>query len=67
MTELTDEDRALIIRARELAELRTTVDVRQRFDGWGDSTAAAYAEAFGVARYLLAELAEIAERLGGAR
>ena len=65
MTALTDYDRRILARSAELAELRTTAAVTERFPGWGDSTAAAYAEAFGVARYLLAELAGIVERLDG--
>ena len=64
---LTDHDRSIIIKARELAALRTTEAVRERFAGWGDNVAPAYAEAFGAARWLLEELAVIAERLGGAR
>jgi hypothetical protein len=59
---LTDSDRRTIAQARELAALRTTAEVRERFPRW-DDTAAAYAEAFGTARYLLAELADLAERL----
>ena len=64
---LTDHDRSIIVRARELAALRTTAAVRERFAGWGDDPAPAYAEAFGTARWLLEELAVITERLGGAR
>ena len=64
---LSDHDRYIIARARELAALRTTEAVRERFAGWGDDVAPAYAEAFGAARCLLEELAVIAERLGGAR
>jgi hypothetical protein len=60
---LTDADRRLIAKARELAALRTTAAICDRFPGW-DDTAAAYAEAFGTARWLLDELAGIAERAG---
>jgi hypothetical protein len=62
---LTDHDRHVIAKARDLAELRTTALLTERFPGWGDSTAAVYAEAFGIARWLLDELAGIAERAGG--
>lgn len=62
---LTDHDRRLVAAARELAGLRTTAAVTGRFGGWGDSTAAAYAEAFGTARWHLDELAAIIDRLGG--
>lgn len=62
---LTDHDRRLIAAARELAELRTTAAVVERFPGWGDSTAAVYAEAFGYARWHLDELTAIIDRLGG--
>jgi hypothetical protein len=63
---LNDADRRLIARARELASLRTSAAVNERFPGWPD-TASAYAEAFGTARWLLDELAGIAERAGGKR
>jgi hypothetical protein len=59
---LSDADRHLIARARELAALRTTAAVNDRFPGWAD-TAAAYAEAFGYARFIAGELAGLAERL----
>jgi hypothetical protein len=61
---LTDADRRIIAQARELASLRTGAAIDQRFPGW-DSPGAAYAEAFGVSRHLLTELAAIAERVGG--
>ena len=61
---LTEADRRIIAQARELASLRTTAAVNERFPGWNDN-AAAYAEAFGTARWLLDEVAGIAERLGG--
>ena len=61
---LTDADRRVIAKARELASLRSTAAVNERFPGWNDN-AAAYAEAFGTARWLLDEVAWIAERLGG--
>jgi hypothetical protein len=61
---LTDADRRIIAQARELASLRTGAAIDERFPGW-DSHGAAYAEAFGTARWLLAELARIAERVGG--
>jgi hypothetical protein len=54
-----------IARARELAAVATVAAVRERFPGWNDDTAA-YAEAFATARYLLTDLAGLAERLGGA-
>ena len=63
---LTDADRRLIARARELASLRTGAAIDERFPGW-DSPGAAYAEAFGTAQWLLAELARIAERVAGQR
>lgn len=59
---LTDRDRRHITEARELAALRTTAAVCERFPGWAD-TGAAYAEAFGYARWHLEELADLAERL----
>lgn len=62
---LTDHDRRVIEQAGDLARYHTTAALRERFPGWGDSTAAVYAEAFGVARYHLAELIAIVERLGG--
>lgn len=62
---LTDADRRVIAEARAVAELRTTGAVRERFPGWGDSTAAVYAEAFGYARWHLDELMAIIGRLGG--
>lgn len=62
---LTDADRRIIAESRELAALRTTTAVRERFPGWGDSTAAVYAEAFGYARWHLDELTAIIDRLGG--
>jgi hypothetical protein len=62
---LTEADQRLVAEALKLATLRTTADIQQRFPGWGDSTAAAYAEAFGVARHQLRELAAIIGRLGG--
>ena len=61
---LTDQDRELIAKARDLAGLATTARVTERFPGWGGDTAAAYAEAFGTARWLLDELVAIAERVG---
>ena len=61
---LTDADRATIAKARQLAGLRTTSAITERFPGWVE-TGAAYAEAFGLSRYLMEELAGIAERLGG--
>jgi len=39
---LTDADRHAIARARELASLRTTAALTERFPGWND-TAATYA------------------------
>jgi len=63
---LTGADRRSIAQARELAALRTTAALRERFPGW-DDLGATYAEAFGTARYLLRELAAIAERLGSAQ
>jgi hypothetical protein len=61
---LTGADRVVIDKARALAGLRTTEAVTERFSGWPD-TGTAYAEAFGNARWLLAELADTAERLAG--
>jgi hypothetical protein len=61
---LTDADWRIIAQARELASLRTGAAIDERFPGW-DSPGAAYAEAFGVSRHLLTELAAIAERVGG--
>ena len=62
---LTAADRRIIGAALELAELRTTAAVTERFPGWGDSTAAAYAEAFGLSRWHLTELAAIIGRVAG--
>ena len=64
MSALTEYDRRRIAEARELAGLATPGAVRERFPGWND-TAATYAEAFATARYLLDDLAAIAERLDG--
>ena len=58
----TAADRETITRARELAGLRSTAAVHERFPGWSDP-APAYAEAFATARWLLDEVAAIAERL----
>ena len=63
---LTEADRRIIAQARELASLRTGAAIDERFPGW-DSPGAAYAEAFGIARWLLDELAAVAERVGGQR
>jgi len=64
-------DRRLLRVSGPLADKRAAVAaaarraaVTERFPGWND-TAAAYAEAFGTARWLLDEVAGIAERPGG--
>ena len=63
-TKLTDRDRELIAKARDLAGLTTTAKVRDRFPGWSGDTAAEYAEAFGTARWLIEALANRLEHLG---
>jgi len=63
MTGLTDVDRDVIARARKLAAASGDGAVSEH-TGETDP-AMAYARAFGAARHLLAELASIAERLGG--
>ena len=65
-TRLTDADRRLVARARALARTATTDEMRAVTGtppgaDWNMVTA----EALGVAKYLLAELAVLAERLGG--
>ena len=65
MPVLTGYDRSVIARARKLADVHTAGDVR-RHAGTEDLTMA-YAECFGEAQALLAELAVMAERLGDAR
>jgi hypothetical protein len=60
---LTEEDRRVIEKARELAALATPAAVREQFPGWGGEMLPAYAEAFATARYVLGELAAIAGRL----
>ena len=65
MTALTDHDRRRIAEARELAALVTPDATRERFAGWGDDLLPAYVEAFTTARYVLGDLAAIAERLDG--
>jgi hypothetical protein len=59
---LTDSDRRIIRRARELDALRGLDAIRERF-GEADN-AMALAHAFGSAQHYLAELADLAERLG---
>lgn len=61
-TALTSADRRIITKARALAESAGLEAVRGAAADPGIDT---YAEAFGVARYLLGELAAIIERLGG--
>ncbi len=61
-TRLTDRDRRIIDRGRRLAEASGLEAIRRAL---ADSGIDSYAEAFGVARYLLDELADLAERLGG--
>ena len=65
MTALTEGDRRRIAEARELATLVTPDATRERFAGWGDDLLPAYVEAFTTARYVLGDLAAIAERLDG--
>ena len=68
MPELTGPDRDVIKRARELAAVTGADAVRDRAgetDTGETDAGMAYAVVFGEARYLLAELAAIAERLGG--
>jgi hypothetical protein len=64
VTGLTDHDRRIIERARELAALSSPAAVRERFPGW-DDLRPAYVEAFATATHVLSELADIAERLAG--
>jgi hypothetical protein len=66
VTALTDHDRRRIAEARELAGLVTPDATRGRFPGWGDDLLPAYVEAFTTGRYVLGDLAAIAERLGDA-
>ncbi|HLI38891.1 MAG TPA: hypothetical protein VKV80_16365 [Streptosporangiaceae bacterium] len=66
---LTDADRRTIARARELAALKDTTAVQAAAGTAGDDMtgiAMAYARVLGRAQDMLAELAAIAERLGGA-
>jgi hypothetical protein len=73
VTALTDTDRRRIAQARTLAEagvegsdaIREHLTARGLLEP-GDETLTTYPFAFGVARELLADLAAIAERLGGA-
>jgi hypothetical protein len=58
---LTDADRRIIARARELAEL--PADANCAYTGEADE-ASARAAALGTAKYLLGELAAIADRFG---
>lgn len=60
-SKLTASDLDIIGRARELAD---TNDV-ERFAPDAVSPTTAYVEAFGEAQYLLAQLADLAERLAG--
>lgn len=60
---LTGADRDIVARARKLAAASTADEVRE-YAGETD-TSFAYADAFGQARRLLAELAAIAERVAG--
>ena len=66
MPTLTDHDRSIIARTRELAGLPPSAGALSEHTGETDF-AMAYAAAFGEAAFLLEELAVIAERLGGAR
>ena len=59
---LTDRDRHIIAQAREVAGLGGIASIREREET--DSTEVALAHVYGEARYLLGELAAIAERLG---
>jgi hypothetical protein len=58
-----DGGRRAIAEARELAALGTADAIRERFPGWGDDLLPAFVEAFSTARYVLGELADLAERL----
>ena len=61
--ELTGQDREMITRARQLADLSGAAAVREHT---GDSDPLGrYVAAFGEAQHLLAELAALAGRLGG--
>jgi hypothetical protein len=60
---LTEHDRRRITEARELAALVTPAAVRERFPGWGDDLLPAYVEAFTSVRYVLADVAALAERI----
>jgi hypothetical protein len=62
MSDITDADRRLAARARELAESTGLEGVR---NAAGDRKIDTYEEAFGVAQYLLGELAAIIARLDG--
>ena len=62
MTTLCDADRRIVARARELAGL--PADRNREFTG-NDDDAGARAEVLGLAKYLLGELADLAERLDG--
>ena len=64
MTKLTDADRALISRARLLAVVPSDSDANREFAGEADADHAR-ALMLGEAKFLLGELAAIAERLDG--
>lgn len=63
MPDLTDTDRSVIARARELAALPDVKAIRAHA-GKADSAEAAV-HTLGQAQYLLGKLADLAERLGG--
>ena len=56
---LTDRDRGLLDRARELADAETTEALRDVIGTTSDNPAMVYAEAFGKAQHLLTELATL--------
>lgn len=62
---LSDRDHDIISRARELADANG-VDALRKVTGAGPDTdhAMVVTDALGAAQYILAELADIAERLG---
>ena len=65
MTGITDADRRLATRARELAAAQDADALRVITGRAGTDNAMAYAEALGVAQYLLGELAAVVDRLDG--
>ena len=66
-TRLTDEDRQIIAKARELAEALTSEAVREVTGCGPVGPALVFIDAFGRAQVMLGDLADLAERLGDDR